>query len=102
MRERVVWLIEQGLHQDNLEELIEECEVLLDSSPALYGALVFIFEKLADEYDDQCITAERYQEILETLKQPLINLLEADTSPAKTILEKLNQVMLSFYQLRRS
>ncbi len=72
MREQIISLIREGLGYPNLEQLIQLCLSLFDTNPVLYDVLGRIFAMLADEYDDQAITVERYESIMQVLQRPLI------------------------------
>jgi len=61
--QKVKQIIENGLYQDNLLILIKACDELLPSNPTLWFVLKHIFSMLENEYDDQGIRTERYNEV---------------------------------------
>lgn len=74
--------------------MIAYCEEHLDESPLLYYTLTTIFKSLADEYDDQAITTERYNQITSSLTHLVIESIE---NPTILTLEKL---IIAFKELK--
>lgn len=101
MNEQVYQLVQEGLYQENLSRLVRLCSTLFSENPSLYGTLIFIFNSLAEEYDNQGITQDRYQFIINSVQQPILTLLQAQEKP-EIFLERLNQVFRGFHELRRT
>jgi len=99
MREQIISLIREGLGYPNLEQLIQLCLSLFDTNPVLYDVLGRIFAMLADEYDDQAITVERYESIMQVLQRPLIVALETESASAEVFLAGLNELLRAFKSL---
>lgn len=100
MKKDVYDLVNQELHGDNLKELARLCANLFDQNPSLYGTLAFIFQDLADEYGEQGIALERYQAISDSIRQPILNLLDAEGKSCEAFLVCLNEVLTAFKNLK--
>ena len=100
MKKAVYALVNQELHGDNLKKLARICSDLFDPNPSLYGTLSFIFQDLADEYGEQGIALERYQAISDSIRQPILNLLDAEGKSCEAFLGCLNVVLTSFKNLK--
>ena|SRR5688500_11538240 len=99
MKDEIGQLIRAGLYQDNLRELISLCKAYLTQSPSLYGSLILIFESLADEYDNQGISVERYKLILERIQGPILLLLEEEGNSSRFV-KRLDAVFEAFAILK--
>src|SRR6266851_2604048 len=100
MQQRLRELIRQGLSRQNLLELISICENLTLRKPAIYGSLIGIFRQLDQEYDPHdAIDTARYLSVNSLLRQPLLDLLDAENQSAGTILFRLDRVMDAFGKL---
>src|ERR1700691_3336988 len=96
----MIRLIQQGLHRQNLLELISVSEGLIQGKPAIYGRLVSIFRLLEQEYEPlDAIDTSRYNTINSALKAPLINLLDAEDQSAHKILQCLDEIETAFEDL---
>lgn len=79
-------MIQKGLHQENLQEMMHCCNADLGKSPQLYFTLFFIFKALESEYDDQAVPTDRYEELNSSLIPLLTECVDNPTTPS---LEKL-------------
>jgi hypothetical protein len=98
--QQMIWLIEQGLHGDNLRELARLADQMAPAMPATYVTLWIIFRALADESDDQGVETSRYHAVTTTLQDPVLDLLRAEGEPANVLFERLNAVLEGFHRLR--
>jgi len=90
-------LIHQGLHRQNLLELISISETLIADRPAIYGSLLAMFRLLEREYEElDAIPTSRYLAVNSALQTPLLNLLQAETQSAGAILRCLDAANLAF------
>src|SRR5689334_12062045 len=96
MRERLYELVHLGLYQDNLLECIRLSRHLFFEAPALFGSLIFIFDSLSNEYDNQAIQANRYELIMDSLQPRIVRLLQAELESHETLAEALNDVYEQF------
>ena len=81
-------------------ELGKRCDKLFDQKPSLYGTLAFIFQDLAEEYENQAIPMERYRKILDSMRQPILDLLAAEGKSPEAFLACLDEVLKSFRSLK--
>jgi hypothetical protein len=92
-QEQITLLVQQGLSKKNLYSLIALCEGLIAGKPAVYGSLICIFRLLEQEYElHDAIDPVRYNTINPLLRQPLIDLIDAENQSARAILEGLDDV----------
>ena len=95
-------LIENGLYASNLEELSSLSEQSFDQCPALYGSLLYVFKSLDAEhekYSGQGLPADRYNEVVKLLTEPLLAALDADADSPAHMLKTLNNLHAALYKL---
>ncbi len=88
-------LIQKGLHQENLQEMMHCCNADLEKSPLLYNALFFIFKELESEYEDQAVPTKRYKDLNSSLIPLLTDCVD---NPTPSSLEKL---IKEFWKLKQ-
>jgi hypothetical protein len=80
--------------------LLPLAEQLFHQRPVLYGALIYIFQRLENEYNGvQGIPTNRYNQIVQQLTQPLLDALDAEFDPPQQLLDKLNRLHEAFFAL---
>lgn len=99
MKEEIRALIQQGLYQDNLSEIIRLCRASFSEAPTLYGTLILICESFAEEYDNQGISMDRYESIMRSIQQPLFLLLEDELDPV-VLVRRLDDAFNAFGVLK--
>lgn len=97
MREACLSLLRQGLHADNLVRLMDECEAHFDQYPVVCWTLTVIAQRLADEYQGQAISTERYETLMHALQPSLLTLIEMADAPPVDFLTALNKVIRTFH-----
>ena len=98
-------LISEGLHADNLEQIIAICDAQVARNPILYWTLRTISRALADEYQNQAVVEERYQQVNAALREPLLRLIQSGAveNPASVpLLRDLNRALLAFLYLNET
>lgn len=70
-------LVERGLHQENLDQLVRECNALAqDSSHVLiFFVLKSVFRELSDALDTGAIELSRHQELVSRISEKTCSLL---------------------------
>jgi hypothetical protein len=101
MKDDVRSLVQEGLYQDNLFKLMELCKLLFNESPSLYGSLIFMFGRLANEYDNQAIPHNRYELVMGVFQQPLLTILENNVDPA-VFVNRLDNLFEVYFALTES
>lgn len=72
-------LIRQCLSPDNLDKLIALARQLFYGRPILYGTLIYAFERLRREFDDQgIIINSRFIAMQQTFESPLLAAIDAE------------------------
>jgi hypothetical protein len=99
MPQQLETLVRDGLYHENLLKLTCLCEELFDQNPTLYAILSFIFNNLAEEYNGQSISTERYDTIVVGLQEPLLKAIGTQESSADDILGRLNDLLRAFKAL---
>jgi hypothetical protein len=83
-------ILKQGLYQNQLEQLIQLCEVNFDRDPVTFFVLKSIFEKiLYDFWEIGQVPKKEYDLLEEKLVPVLLEAWESAGDPKKTALEKL-------------
>src|ERR1700747_3608599 len=90
-------LLTKGLHGDNLSELLLLAKEAFHQSPALYGTLIFVFQTLAEVFGEQGLPPSRYDQILHQMTKPLLDALDAQSSPPQHLLDKLNALHTALF-----
>lgn len=100
MRQEFLKLVQEGLQYDNLLRLIEICGKLFEESPPVFGVLALIFQALAEEYNGQAISSERYERIISLLRPPLLELLHSERNHSGDLLAKLTNLHKAFWAIQ--
>src|SRR4051812_4791911 len=75
---------------------------LFHQRPVLYGTLIYVSQFLSDEleqYSGQGLPMPRYNEFVQLLTSPLVQVLDAESGTAKDLLKKLDAVHTCLFQL---
>jgi hypothetical protein len=100
MSDEILNLVQQGLYQENLQKLITLCNALFDESPCMYGSLIYMFDSLAQEYDNQAISVSRYNLVLIEFQPAILKLLEPQDDAS--LIHNLNELYKTFASLKAS
>ena len=101
MQPQMAQLIQQGLSKQNLHELARLSATLISSKPAIYYSLVHIFTYLEEEYEaHDVVDSGRIHDLESALRQPLLDLLEAENHSAGVILHSLDSVIFAFDKIK--
>jgi hypothetical protein len=95
-------MITEGLFADNLAALSSLAKELFPQCPVLYGTLLRVFDFIEAEYHrygGQGLPTARYSQITSALQQTLLDALDAESSSAADLVEKLNRLHLKLFSL---
>jgi len=67
--------------------------------PALYGSLISLLQSLIGEFANGHIDAVLLNHIEQTLTQPMLDALAAESAPSHTLLNALNALHTAWYKL---
>src|SRR5438876_365472 len=97
-------LVTEGLYGTNRSELLSLAKGTFHKSPTLYGTLIHVFQSLVAEHDEfsgQGLPTNRYDRIMQQLKQPLLDALGAESAGPHQLLDKLNALHSALFVLYR-
>src|ERR687897_374640 len=86
MNDDLKQLVLLGLSGEHCRLLAERCHRRLESMPAVYGTLAWMFQVLADEHDHHGTSLRRDNTITQALHRPLLSLLNAESESADIVL----------------
>jgi hypothetical protein len=87
------------LYVDNLSALLALARESFLQNPVLYGTLIFVFQTLQDELGEQGLPTTRYDDVVQHMTQPLLDVIDADGAPPHQLLDKLNTLHVALFAL---
>jgi chaperonin cofactor prefoldin len=71
-------LVQQGLHEENLDRAVQECNSLAQDSPhvLVFFTLKSIFKELAETLESGAIEVQRYEELVKGVSEKVSALLQ--------------------------
>ncbi len=100
MEDKIHDLIRERLFGGNLRKLIPLCRESVFKQPAIYGSLVFVLSALLEEYDNQAVHEERYADVINSLQDSILLLLQEDADNPGAVFSRLNDVFLAYRSLQ--
>jgi hypothetical protein len=92
-------LINSGLYEDNLRELLQLVKQNFFDSPALCGSLISILLSLIEEFGQGHISTILLNYYQQNLTQPMLDALAAESASSQMLLNALNALHTAWYKL---
>jgi hypothetical protein len=92
-------LINSGLYEDNLRELLQLVKPNFFDNPALCGSLISILLSLIEEFGQGHVSTVLLNYFQQNLTQPMLDALAAESGPPQTLLNALNNLHSAWYKL---
>jgi hypothetical protein len=88
-------LVQQGLHEENLDRAVRECNSLAQDSPQVlvFFTLKNIFKELAETLESGAIEVPRYEELVRGISKKVSALLQKLVSANSVVSDELEDLV---------